>query len=148
MIRLVPTRLVLAAAGLVAIAVGGAELLAPAAFRETYGIDLAGNLSLASETRAAGGGLLAVGALVLAGAFVARLRFAAALLGASTYAGYGLARGLSLVADGRPADGLLVAAAVELAVGAACAAILPFAGRSTARVPARGAGPAVRPGPG
>ncbi|GGM11874.1 DUF4345 domain-containing protein [Dactylosporangium sucinum] len=124
------TRATLFVAGLVAVAIGGFALLAPAAFRSAYGIETAGNLSLLSETRAAGGGLLAVGVVVALGAFVRRLGGPAALLGASVYGAYGLSRLLSLAADGRPADGLLLAAAVELLLATACAVILPRAIRA------------------
>ncbi|GAA2580652.1 hypothetical protein GCM10010399_08000 [Dactylosporangium fulvum] len=114
---------VLFVAGLVAMAVGGFGLLAPAAFRAGYGLG-AGEISELSETRAAGGGLLAVGAVLLLGAFVHWLAAPAALVGAALYAGYGLSRLLSLAADGRPDGGLLVAAAVELILAAACAVTL------------------------
>lgn len=121
--RVVSTTL-LVVAGLVATAVGAAEMVTPVSFRAGYGIDMAGNVNLFSETRAAGGGLVAVGAVILLGAVVRSLTPAAALLGALTYGGYGLARVLSMAADGRPDDGLVVATAVELALGLACTLLL------------------------
>ncbi|WP_456787112.1 DUF4345 domain-containing protein [Cellulomonas sp. P5_C5] len=107
-------------AGAVAVVIGAAVLLTPVAFSESYGIVLGADPDALSERRAPGAGLLVIGALLVAGAFVARLRFTALLVGALVYLAYGLARVLSLVADGRPSDGLLVAGVVELALGAAC----------------------------
>ena len=112
-------RALLLVAGAVAVLVGAALLLAPVGFSDGYGIVLSDDPSALSERRAPGAALLAIGGLLLAGAFTPRLRFAALLVGALAYLAYGLARVLSLVVDGRPADGLLVAGAVELALGVA-----------------------------
>jgi hypothetical protein len=114
----------LLAAGAVAVAIGAAVLLTPVAFSETYGIVLGADPDALSERRAPGAGLLVIGVLLVAGAFVARLRFTALLVGSLVYLAYGLARVLSLVLDGRPSDGLLVAGAVELAIGSALLAVL------------------------
>jgi hypothetical protein len=120
----VPERAVLAAAGVVALLVGAFAMVAPVAFRSGFGIDLAGDVALANETRAAGGGLAAVGAVVLLGTVARALTLAAAVLGALVFGAYGVARLLSLALDGRPDSGLLVAGAVELVLAAGCAAVL------------------------
>ncbi|WP_437969379.1 DUF4345 domain-containing protein [Sorangium sp. So ce260] len=111
-------------AGLVLIGIGGATLLAPVAFHATSGIELGDSRSLLSETRAAGGSLLGTGALILLGAFSSRLAFTATVVGAVTYVSYGLSRLLSMAADGMPAQGLVLATAVELVLGLSCAAAL------------------------
>ncbi|GEK21874.1 DUF4345 domain-containing protein [Cellulomonas xylanilytica] len=110
----------LVVAGAVAVVVGAAVLLTPVAFSASYGVVLGSDADALSERRAPGAGLLVIGGLLVAGAFVARLRFTALLAGTLVYLAYGLARVLSLVLDGRPTDGLLVAGVVELAIGAAC----------------------------
>jgi hypothetical protein len=114
-------RIVLLASGAVALAVGGASLFAPVAFRGQYNIDIGDDVNLLSETRAAGGAVLAVGLLLVAGAFVGRLAFAAALAGAVCYLAYAASRAVSAVLDGAPTGGLVAGGVVELALGLACA---------------------------
>lgn len=117
-------RSVLVLAGLVLVAIGSGTLFVPVSFHSANGIDLGGSASLLSETRAAGGVLLAIGVLVMLGAFLARLSFAAAAIGALVYLAYGLARLLSLALDGRPAGILVLATVLELLLGIACALAL------------------------
>ena len=143
--RVAPTA-VLAVAGVVAIAVGAAELLTPVSFREGYGIDMGDNTNLFSETRAAGGGLAAVGVVIALGAVVRSLAPAAALLGASVYGAYGLSRALSMVLDGRPEGGLVTAAVVELVIGLVCALLLIRPGVPEPGTPVTGRRPAARSG--
>ncbi|MEU0478305.1 DUF4345 domain-containing protein [Streptosporangium sp. NPDC006013] len=119
-----PLRLVLFVSGVVAIGIGAATLFAPAAFHGTNGIELGSDAGLLSETRAAGGALLAAGVLVVLGAFVARLAFTATVVGAATYLAYGLSRLLSIALDGIPASGLVLAAALEIIIGLACVFVL------------------------
>ncbi|MFY1652076.1 DUF4345 domain-containing protein [Solwaraspora sp. WMMB762] len=117
-------KVILVVAGLVVVGIGGAVLTTPDTFHAGNGIDFAGNSSLLSEIRAAGGALLATGILVTLGAFVRRLTFAAALIGATVYLAYGLSRLLSIALDGMPATGLIAAAVAELVLGAACGHVL------------------------
>ncbi|MEV0756149.1 DUF4345 domain-containing protein [Streptosporangium sp. NPDC050280] len=119
-----PLRLVLLVSGAVMIGIGAAVLFAPAAFHGTNGIELGSDAGLLSEIRAAGGALLAAGALIALGAFVARLAFTATLAGAGIYLSYGLSRLLSITLDGIPASGLVLATALELAIGLACVFVL------------------------
>ncbi|MEU0562432.1 DUF4345 domain-containing protein [Dactylosporangium sp. NPDC006015] len=113
-------RILLLVSGVVAVAVGGASLFAPVAFRRQYGISIGTDPNLLSETRSAGGAVLAVGVLLLAGAFVARLAFPAAVAGTVFYLAYAVSRGMSAALDGAPASGLVVGGIVELALGVAC----------------------------
>lgn len=115
---------VLIIAGLIGTGIGGAILLAPIAFNAANGVDLERQAGVLSETRAAGGLLLALGVLILAGAFIAELRFTATLVATIAYLSYGLSRVLSMVGDGIPPTGLVQAAAVELATGLACLVVL------------------------
>jgi hypothetical protein len=82
------------------------------------GVTLGENASLPSEIRAPGGALLSVGVLICAAAFARRLVFPATVAGTVVFLGYGLARAFSIVADGMPASGLVVACAFELVMGA------------------------------
>jgi hypothetical protein len=113
----IPSRLFLAVAGLTGIGLGSMILLAPVAFYAGYGLDLAGQVTLLNELRSHGLSLLAAGLFIGTGAFMARLATPAMLVAAVVYLGYGLSRLVALVLDGQPADGLLLAMAVELAAG-------------------------------
>lgn len=123
---------VLFVAGLVLLVVGAAGLTVPAAFHDANGIDAVADAGLLSEARAAGGVLLAAGAFVVVGAFVARFAVAAAWVGAVCYLAYGLSRLLGMAIDGMPGSGLVMAAAVELALAVACAYVLVRRGGRTA----------------
>lgn len=73
-------RAILVISGGVAIAIGGAILVAPAAFYAGYGIAWEGDPNLASELQGVAGLLLGSGLLIAAGAFMPRLTFTAAVL--------------------------------------------------------------------
>jgi hypothetical protein len=117
-------RVLLSVAGLVAVVVGGASLFAPVAFRRQYHIDIGDDANLLSETRSAGGAVLAVGVLLVAGAFLARLACAAAVAGAVVYLAYAASRALSAALDGVPASGLVLGGVVELVLGLACCYVI------------------------
>ena len=106
--------------GLILAGVGGVIVFMPVAFYANNGIELGGNISLLSEIRASGSALLASGTLVMSGAFVAKLAFASAVVSSLVYLSYGLSRILSMAVDGMPAEGLVQAAALEIAIGLAC----------------------------
>lgn len=114
------TKTILIMAGLVASAIGGAILLAPHAFYETYGIALGSNASQLSEIRAQGGGLLASGLLIGSGAFVSRLAYTSALVASLLYLSYGTSRLIGMGLDGLPASGLVQATALEIVIGLLC----------------------------
>lgn len=108
---------ILLISGLIAAGFGAAIAFTPVEFSATSGIDLAGKPSLLSETRSAGGALLAAGALIVSGAFVRRLAFTATVVAGLMYLAYGASRILSMVADGMPHAILVQATVLELGVG-------------------------------
>jgi len=105
--------------GLIAVGIGGAILLIPAVFYGGYGIDLGNDATLINEVRAPGGALLVTGLLISTGVFVAEFAFASTVIAAAAYLSYGLSRVLSMSIDGMPDAGLVMAAGVELVIGAA-----------------------------
>lgn len=115
---------VLWVAGLIAVAIGAAIFLAPGAVYAGNGIELGSDPSLLSETRAPAGALFACGLVIVAGAQSPRFTFTSLWLATVLYLAYGSSRVVSLLVDGAPALGLVVAAVVELAVGVACLACL------------------------
>lgn len=108
---------VLLLSGAIASGIGATILTVPSTFYASYGIVLGTDPSVLSETRAAGGSLLAMGLLMMAGAFVSALTFTAILVAVFVYLSYGLSRLLSLALDGWPDSGLVEAAVLELAIG-------------------------------
>ena len=115
---------VLIFSGLISSGIGGAILFNPVAFYATYGIELAGNISLFNEIRAPGGALMASGILIMLGAFVDKLTFTAVVVSTLLYLSYGLSRILSIAIDGMPAEGLVQAAALEIVIGLVCVFVL------------------------
>lgn len=122
--RSVATLVVLVAAGAVAVAVGSAGLVAPDAFHAASGVLVGDDVGLLSELRGGSAVILATGLVLLAAVARARLTETALVTGALLYLSYAAGRTVGLVADGRPGSGLLVAGAVELALGIACAVTL------------------------
>ena len=122
-------RVLLVVAGLVAFSVGVPILLDPAGFHAVNGIELGDAASLLSEVRAPGGALALLGALMLLGAFVRSFAFTSTSIGAAVYLAYGASRLVGLALDGRPADGLVVAAGIELVLGGALGLALLRAAR-------------------
>ena len=113
-------KIILIISGLVIIIIGAAILFVPATFFATNGITLGNDSSLLNEIRAPGGALLASGIFIVAGAFVPRLALTAVLLSTLLYLSYGFSRILSMVVDGIPSEGIVIAAVVELGIGLAC----------------------------
>ena len=109
--------------GLMLAGFGGAILFMPAAMAALNGVELGGNASLLSETRAPGGALLASGILVILGAFVAKLTFTSTVVAALVYLSYGLSRILSMAIDGLPAEGLVQVTVLEIATGLVCVSL-------------------------
>lgn len=117
-------RILLAVSSLIASGIGAFILTAPAQFHASYGTDLGTNASLLSEVRAPGGALLALGLYMGLGVFRRALLESSAAVAATVYLAYGLSRLLSFGLDGRPDSGLVLAAGLELLLGAACAVLL------------------------
>lgn len=114
----------LACAALVAWVIGAALTFLPVQFRESYGLSTPLDASLLSEVRAPGGALVGLGVLMATGCLRAAWRPAGLAVAAATFLGYGLARVVGLLVDGRVSSDLLAAAAVELVVGAVAAWLL------------------------
>lgn len=112
-------RAILVISGGVAIAIGGAILVAPAAFYAGYGIAWEGDPNLASELQGVAGLLLGSGLLIAAGAFMPRLTFTAAVLTSVLYLGYAMGRVVSLAVHGMPSTAIVLSGAVELSLGLA-----------------------------
>jgi hypothetical protein len=104
--------------GTILLAIGCALLVMPATMHAANGVDLGKNPSLLSEVRAPGGALFALGILVFAGVFVSGLRYPAMMIAAIVYLAYGLSRLLSMAIDGMPAPGIVIAAGIEIMIGA------------------------------
>jgi len=123
-----PHRSLLALGSLIAIGIGASILLAPAWFHASNGLELGADASLLSEVRAPGGALLALGLLMGVGVLERSFTLASTSIAAAVYLAYGLSRLLGMALDGVPHTGLVVAAAVELAIGGACAVALSRSG--------------------
>lgn len=111
------TKPVLVIAGLTAIVISLAILVAPAAFYESYGISLGDDPSLLNELSAPALMLLLAGAVMLAGVVRHALTRPALWLAAGLYTAYALSRGLNMALHGLPHDGLIMAAGLEAAIG-------------------------------
>lgn len=118
------SQIFLGCAALVAWAIGVALTFAPAQFRESYGLSTPLDASALSEARAPGGALIGLGVLMAGGCLRPAWRSAGLAVAAATFLGYGLARVVGLLLDGRASSDLLAAAAVELVVGALAAWLL------------------------
>ncbi len=111
---------VLALAGFTAMLVGGLISLGPLEFYEGYGIPLAGNIDMLSELRATGTNLAVLGAVMLLGAFRLALRSLALATSLMVFSAFTGGRILSLLVDGRPGSGVLLALLIEATIAALC----------------------------
>jgi hypothetical protein len=114
------TPVLLLASGLIAAGIAVMILFAPTVFFSSYGIDIGKNASLVNELKAPAGALLVAGLLIMAGIFRPGLKMQSLGIATAVYLSYGLSRVLSMVMDGLPHDGLVSAAAIEVAIGAIC----------------------------
>ncbi|MDJ1484999.1 DUF4345 domain-containing protein [Cytophagaceae bacterium YF14B1] len=106
-------------AGIIGVAVGIGQLIFPVAFEASTGIDIAGNSSLLSEIRGAGGTLLAAGVVMILGAFMPSLSAKALFIAALFYLCYGLSRVYGMLIDGIPDQGLVLVTIGEIIIGSA-----------------------------
>ncbi|MEM9527382.1 MAG: DUF4345 domain-containing protein [Bacteroidota bacterium] len=104
--------------GLLLTFIGGAQLLLPVVMKAESGIDIAGNISVINDVRAANSLILALALLIISGAFVERLTFTSSLVAPLLFLAMGIGRVISLLVDGQPVDGLLGATILELVLGA------------------------------
>ncbi|GAA2973889.1 DUF4345 domain-containing protein [Actinokineospora diospyrosa] len=117
-------RIILGLAGLVAVAIGAAQLLAPAAFHEASGLPAVHDPGALGEIRAVGAAILGIGGVITAGVFRPGLSRLSALLGTGFYLAFGAGRALGVAVDGVPPGSLLGAMAAEIVLGLACAYVL------------------------
>lgn len=110
-------------AGLIGLFVGGGLAFFPAQLQTDNGIILS-SASHFSEARAPGATILVASCIILTGAFRQSLWKFSLSLSALFFLSYGSGRLLSLVMDGRPADGLFYAMIGEFMVGAIAAVLL------------------------
>ncbi|MEM9326871.1 MAG: DUF4345 domain-containing protein [Bacteroidota bacterium] len=103
--------------GLLLTFIGGATLVAPVAMKGGSGIDIAGNISVINDVRAASALLLTLALLTVSGAFVKRLTFTSSLIAPVLFLSMGIGRSLSLLLDGMPVEGLVNATVLELVLG-------------------------------
>ncbi len=104
-------------AGLIGLLVGVGLAFFPTAMEAQYGIEISGNINHLSETRAPGVAILAISVIILLGAFKPSWKFLALVLSAIVFLSYGVGRLLSLMLDGVPMEGLLMAMIIELSIG-------------------------------
>ena len=113
-------KLVLGIAGLTAFGIGATITTMPHMFYASYGITLGSEASLLSELRAPGAGLAALGVIMLLG--IARQRFAAVAILASltVFLSFPAGRLVSLILDGMPSKGILMALVFECVIAVLC----------------------------
>lgn len=112
--------LLLALAGATLIWIGLSITISPAEFYAANSITLGGNINLRNELKAPAGFLLVAGTLMLAAVFVRGLMDSALLLAVMIYLSYAASRFASMLTDGVPSAGLMLAAATEAFIGLAC----------------------------
>ena len=124
-------RIVLGAAGIIALGIGSAIAITPAAFYGTYGIEIGSGPDLLSELRAPGVNLAVLGLLIAAGAVKTQLTRLASMLGAFVFLSYAAGRLIGVAADGWPSGGIIDAMMIELVIGGVCLALF-LRGRTAA----------------
>ncbi|MFG1498150.1 DUF4345 domain-containing protein [Saccharospirillum sp. HFRX-1] len=105
---------VLGVSGGVALVIGGAILLAPVSFYQSYQIVLPDSVELRSELRATATLLLLAAMVILAGALSAAHRTRALWVAIGFYGAFVFGRLISALFDGAPSSALTAAWAVEL----------------------------------
>ncbi|RLK54923.1 DUF4345 family protein [Actinokineospora cianjurensis] len=117
-------RITLTVAGLAALVVGAAQLLAPVGFHELSGLPAVTDPGSLSEARAVGAGIVAAGAGILAGALRPALTRVSAMVGAGFYLAFGVGRVVGVAVDGVPPGGLVGALVTEVVLGLACGVVV------------------------
>ena len=110
-------QVILFLAGLLILVVGSATLFFPLEFSAKHGVNLAQDVSLFNDIRGLGGLMLASGLIIISGAFIKKMSFTASVVGSVMYLTFAMARIISIVLDGLPAEGLVKATVVETVVG-------------------------------
>ncbi|GJL98199.1 MAG: hypothetical protein DHS20C06_20160 [Hyphobacterium sp.] len=117
--RNLPLISLLILSGLVAFVIGLTLLIAPQSLFAGNSAVINAGPDLYSEIRAPGGLLATLGGFVLTSAGITAWRTSGLTVSAALYLSYGLARIWSLIVDGHPGDALILAMAIELALGMA-----------------------------
>lgn len=117
-------KVVLFLAGLLIFVVGCATLFFPVEFSAKHGVNLSDDVNLFNDIRGLGGLMLASGLIILSGAFIKTMTFTSAVVGSVMYLTFAMARAVSIVLDGVPAEGLIKATVVETVVGLMVLAVL------------------------
>ena len=110
--------------GTLLIVIGMSIFLSPGDFYSSNNIDIGVNVSLLNELKASAGLLLVAGMFIISSVFVKTYSDVALRLTILIYLSYAGARGISMIVDGLPASGLVLATALEAAVGLACLLVL------------------------
>lgn len=113
-------KIVLGAAGIIAVAIGLALTFTPHGFYTGYGRDIGTDPIRLSELRAAGANLAGLGAVIAVGAALPALTRLSAALGTLVFWAFALGRGISLMLDGWPGNSIASAFVIELTLGALC----------------------------
>lgn len=106
--------------GTLLILVGTSIIVSPADFYASNNIEIGTNLNLLNELKAPAGLLLAAGMFMIIAIFVRSKSDIALRLAALIYLSYAATRFVSMVVDGIPASGLVLATALEATLGLAC----------------------------
>ncbi|MBX2885446.1 MAG: DUF4345 domain-containing protein [Granulosicoccus sp.] len=114
---------VLILSGTILILIGATIIMSPTNFYSSYGIDIGSNISLLSELKAPAGLLLAAGLFMILSTFTRSRVDTALKLAALIYLSYAVSRIASMLFDGVPASGLVMATAFEVFIGLACLAV-------------------------
>ena len=108
--------------------IGMSIIVSPVVFYGSYNINIGDNVSLLSELKAPAGLLLVAGVFMVYAIFDKTKRDVALGLAVLIYLSYAASRAVSMVWDGVPASGLVLATAIEAIIGLTCLVLL-LAGR-------------------
>lgn len=123
--KLVKTQMViLLVSGALLILVSTSIIVSPTDFYAANSIEIGANASLLNELKAPAGFLLAAGMFMIIATVVRSKSKVALRLAALIYLSYAVTRSVSMVFDGVPASGLVMATALEATIGLTCLLVL------------------------
>lgn len=105
--------------GILLFIIGGSTLLMPVKMKLTEGIEIAGNVNSLNDARGFAALLLAIAFISLFGAFLNKWQYIASRMIPILFIAIGIGRLLSIILDGTPIEGLIVATGVEFLFGIA-----------------------------
>lgn len=100
--------------GLMLLLIGGFIAANPTAYLLQFSSELNLPVSFFSELRAFGTGLLGIGLMATVSLFIPKLRLIALAASTIVFGSYFLGRAVSLLVDGMPNQGIIIAAGIEL----------------------------------